>query len=156
MRSLALKLVLAFLIVSLTGAALTAAFARWCTQREFDRLVREQTEASLVSSLAAYYEAAGSWKGVTADPSRRQAPSFQTLPPKQDGGRPGPDGSKQPSPSDSFVLVDSNRTVIVAAAGYQVGDRVPEGSLGKETPVQVGGRTVGSVLVTGRPIPLDP
>ncbi len=39
MRSLAWKLMLAFLAISLTGAALASLFARWITVREFDRLV---------------------------------------------------------------------------------------------------------------------
>jgi signal transduction histidine kinase len=47
LRSLTAKLVLAFLIMSLTGAALAASFTRWATYREFDRLVRDQTQTTI-------------------------------------------------------------------------------------------------------------
>ena len=38
-RFLTLKLVLAFLLVSIAGAGLAALFTRWAISREFDRLV---------------------------------------------------------------------------------------------------------------------
>ena len=50
MRSLTVKLVLAFLIVSLTGAALSAAFTRWATNKEFDRMVLDKAEADLITA----------------------------------------------------------------------------------------------------------
>jgi len=49
-RSLVFKLVLAFLVVSVTGAVLTAVFARWATFREFDRLVLEQAQNNFLAS----------------------------------------------------------------------------------------------------------
>jgi hypothetical protein len=54
-RSLVFKLVLAFLVVSVTGAVLTAVFARWATFREFDRLVLEQAQNNFLVSATAYY-----------------------------------------------------------------------------------------------------
>jgi hypothetical protein len=39
MRSLTLKLTLAFLLVSVVGAVLVALLVNWQTQREFDQLV---------------------------------------------------------------------------------------------------------------------
>jgi len=63
-RSLAFKLVLAFLLVSLTGAALTALFARWTTFREFDRLVLEQVQTDFMTDATAYYQSNGSWQGA--------------------------------------------------------------------------------------------
>ena len=53
-RSLAFKLILAFLLVGITGAALTALFARWTTFRSFDRLVLEQGQADFVAEVSAY------------------------------------------------------------------------------------------------------
>ena len=56
-RSLAFKLVVAFLLVSLTGVVLTTLFARWATYREFDRLVLEQVQTSFLADATAYYQA---------------------------------------------------------------------------------------------------
>jgi two-component system sensor histidine kinase BaeS len=55
LRSLTTKLILAFLLVSLTGAVLAALFAHCATSREFDRLVQAQTQASFAAQLSTYY-----------------------------------------------------------------------------------------------------
>ena len=47
-RSLALKLVLAFLLVSVTGVVLSALLARWATYREFEQLVVERKREEYV------------------------------------------------------------------------------------------------------------
>jgi two-component system, OmpR family, sensor histidine kinase BaeS len=156
MRSLTVKLVLAFLLVSLIGAALAAAFAHWATSREFDRLVLDQTEAIFVADLAAYYQANGSWDGVAAILPGRRAPASQPGARGGDGGPPGPGGPDGPAPPSPFLLVDRNRTVVVPAGGYQIGDRAPAGKFSRETPVEAAGQVVGAVLATGRPIALDP
>jgi HAMP domain-containing protein len=155
LRSLTTKLVLAFLIVSLTGAALTAIFARWATSREFDRLVLDQSEASFISDVVAYYQTNGSWDNIASSlpPRRAQAPQPDSH--AKDGNRPAPGTQPPPTPSGPFVLVDRDRRVVVPAGGYKIGDRVPAGELSRETPVETGGQVVGTVLGTGRPIALD-
>jgi two-component system sensor histidine kinase BaeS len=155
LRSLTTKLVLAFLIVSLTGAALAAVFARWATSREFDRLVLDQTEATFVADLAAYYQANGSWNGVAASLPPPRAPRPQSASRQRDGGPPAPDGQSQSAPS-AFLLVDANRMVVIPAGGYRIGDRVPISRFSAESPITVGGQVVGTVLATGRPVALDP
>jgi len=62
--SLRLKLILAFLLVSLISAGLSAFFIQRRTQREFDRFLDEQGRAELVSTLRQFYALNGSWKGV--------------------------------------------------------------------------------------------
>jgi two-component system sensor histidine kinase BaeS len=156
LHSLTTKLVLAFLLVSLTGAALAAGFARWATSREFDRLVLDQTQSNFVTQLAAYYQANGSWAGVMGSLPSPRAPAPQTNPRAHEGGSPGPDAQRPPAPPSEFVLLDRNRIVVVPAAGYQVGDHVPAGKLSREAPVEADGQVVGTVLATGRPIALDP
>ena len=64
MRSLALKLTFCFLIVSLTGAALSATFARVITSLEYSRLVSDQFASQFAAAAAAYYSEHGSWSGV--------------------------------------------------------------------------------------------
>lgn len=64
MRSLAVKLSLAFLLVGLTGALLIAVLVRIGTQREFDRLVLDQNQQQIAARLIAYYQVTGGWGGV--------------------------------------------------------------------------------------------
>ena len=64
MRSLTLKLSLAFLAVALTVAGLAAIFARNALVREFDRLVVQQAEENFIADITTYYETFGSWEGV--------------------------------------------------------------------------------------------
>ena len=64
MRSLWLKLSLAFLIVSLTGALLVALFARELTVTAFDRFVLEQARDEFIEQVTSFYESNGSWVGI--------------------------------------------------------------------------------------------
>jgi two-component system sensor histidine kinase BaeS len=65
MRSLTLKLILAFLVVSLVGTALVAFLAVWRTNAQFSRFVANQLQDDLVDQLALYYESTGDWRGVS-------------------------------------------------------------------------------------------
>ncbi len=63
-RSLTLKLILAFLIVSLTGAVLSAVYLQQRTRSEFTRFLSDQFQSSMIDSLIQYYRTNGSWSGV--------------------------------------------------------------------------------------------
>jgi two-component system OmpR family sensor kinase/two-component system sensor histidine kinase BaeS len=63
-RSLTLKLVLAFLLTSIAGMALASIFIRQSVSSEFDSYVIAQQRASFTDDVAAYYAANGSWSGV--------------------------------------------------------------------------------------------
>lgn len=62
--SLQLKLILAFLLVSLISAGLSAFFIQRRTRTEFDRFLDDQGRAELVATLRQFYALNGSWKGV--------------------------------------------------------------------------------------------
>ena len=62
--SLRLKLILAFLLVSLISAGLSAFFIQRRTRTEFDRFLDDQGRAELVTTLRQFYALNGSWKGV--------------------------------------------------------------------------------------------
>ena len=63
-RSLTLKLILAFLAVSLVGTVLLALVAGRTTATEFGTFVVSQQEAEMARQLAAYYENQGNWNGL--------------------------------------------------------------------------------------------
>ncbi|MFQ6102651.1 MAG: HAMP domain-containing protein, partial [Anaerolineae bacterium] len=158
-RSLVFKLVLAFLIVSVTGAVLTALFARWATFREFDRLVLEQAQNNFLANATAYYQTNGSWLGVreyfhplVAVPAPQPRPGRQPPlpPPPEDRNRPG-----QRPPTYVFALVDQDGYVVLPAGPYRLGDRIPADELAQGVEIEVDGQVVGTALVTGNPPPLD-
>ena len=66
MRSLTLKLTLAFLFVGLIGALLVAVFVGVRTQREFDQFISDRYRQDLVDQLTDYYQQNGSWQGLSA------------------------------------------------------------------------------------------
>jgi signal transduction histidine kinase len=157
-RSLAFKLVLAFLLVSLTGAALTAIFARWATYQEFDRLILEQAQENFVSDAATYYQANGSWQGVGEHFYRNiPAPAPQTQPSNHlgPGGQPPPlraeDRGQQDRPPTPYVfaVADQDGYVVMPAGPYRFGDQVPVDELAQSIEIEVDGQVVGIALATG-------
>ena len=158
-RSLVFKLVLAFLIVSVTGAVLTTLFARWATFREFDSLVLEQAQNNFLASATAYYQTNGSWLGareyfhrLAVAPAPQLQPSQQLPqppPPPEDRNQPG----QQPR-TYVFALVDQDGYVILPAGPYRLGNHIPADELAQGVEIEVDGQVVGTALVTGNPPPL--
>jgi signal transduction histidine kinase len=156
-RSLAFKLVLAFLLVSIAGAALTALFARWATFRDFDRLVLEQATDSFSARTSTYYQINGSWEGV-----REFFRGLGALPPapSQSGVRTG-DSQPPPMPPELrvpyvFALADREGQIVLPAGPYRLGSLVPADELVDGIEIEVDGQVVGTALVTGNPPPLAP
>jgi two-component system sensor histidine kinase BaeS len=131
MRSLAIKLTLAFLVVGVVGAALVALFVGQRTQHEFDRFVLNRYQQDLVDELAAYYQTNGSWEGIGA-----------ILVSAQDPSRPGPPGIF-PAP---VTLLDADRVVVYGGWRYQRGEQVKQHGKDQGVPVEVEGAAVGWLL----------
>jgi signal transduction histidine kinase len=131
MRSLAIKLTLAFLVMGVVGAALVALFVRQRTRHEFDRFVLSRYQQDLIDELAAYYQTHGSWEGIGAILVRAQAPN-----------RPGPPGVF-PAP---VTLLDADRVVVYSGWRYQRGEQVKQHGKDQGVPVEVGGTSVGWLL----------
>lgn len=133
MRSLALKLTLAFLIVGLTGASLVAFFVSRQTQRQFDQFVLDRYHLDLVEELANYYETQGSWENLNAVfVANRNRP--------QGGHRHG---------WIPVTVVDADNVVVVGGSLYQPGARLGSEALRQAFPIEVNGRVVGRILLTG-------
>ena len=80
MRSLTLKLALAFLAVGLAGVVLVAVIVRRQTLLEFDRFIVDQYQAEMIARAGDYYVETGEWTGVESILRARRGPG---------GGRPG-------------------------------------------------------------------
>ncbi|MFN8485741.1 MAG: ATP-binding protein [Anaerolineae bacterium] len=126
MRSLTLKLTLAFLLVGLVGAILVAVLVAQQTRTEFDRFRQslEQDQALMVSALGDYYRTKGSWDGVDGYLASSSLLSF---------------------PSRGMALLNADRLVIIGNRPFPTGQTPPLSALDNVTPVTVNGQTVGYV-----------
>jgi signal transduction histidine kinase len=156
-RTLARKLTLAFLLVAVTVALLVAISIRFSSSGNFDRFIIEQERSQFETTLAAYYQANGSWHGV-----QQYLEQYYGGPAPQPGNYPGPgDGN---SPPDSrrerhnlFGLVDAQGVVVLPLLPtFPAGTRVTGDVLARGEPVEVDGKVVGTILTTTRPPGLSP
>lgn len=139
MRSLTFKLTLAFLFVGLIGAALVAIFVRQRTRNEFDRLILDQNQQALVSSLTNYYQIHSSWVGVESIFSR----PVQGVPvPNRDPG------GRWDARYALFTITDANGTIIFSGRRENIGQKVPPSELKLGAPLKVNDQTVGWLLFT--------
>jgi two-component system sensor histidine kinase BaeS len=126
LRSLALKLTLAFLLVGLLGAVLMAFFVWQNTQHRFDQFIADRDRFSFVNILAQHYQANGSWDGVEGafDRGRFQAP--------------GPDSRRE-----ALVLVDADGQVVFSQGGDKEVNQLLQYVRGRGEPIEVDGEVVG-------------
>jgi signal transduction histidine kinase len=135
------KLTLAFVLISLLAIGLAAVFIQARIASEFNRYLEGQQENNFILASSTYYQNNNSWNGVDTY-LRTQG----LLPPLEEINPP-------PQP---YVLIDSNRSVIVASAPYIVGEKVKQGTLDKGIPIEVNGKVVGTVISTGQPLVRKP
>lgn len=140
MRSLTIKLTLAFLLVSLTGIVLVGLLVWGINSAEFNRFMIDRGLNSYTTAVTSYYEKNGSWIGV--DEYLRQQGQISS------SNSPEGNGPLTPTP---FVLVDSNGQVILPSGRFQVGDQLNTTQFNQRVAIIVNQQVVGYVLVTGRP-----
>jgi len=141
MRSITIKMVLAFLGVGLTSIVFIVLLARWNTSAEFKNFLSRRNQAETVSTLEDYYQAHGSWSGV-----------IDILPRPGNMQPGGPEEGRGPR----FTLTDSTGQVILADPRYKAGDSIPRSELGACTPINVDGETVGFLLPGHFPMGQNP
>lgn len=130
MRSLTVKLVLGFTLVSLVGIALVAIIAAQFTGNQFRQFFENQNRADLIADLADYYQQNDSWRGLDRIAKN---PTFVQ---KYGWG---------------FVVVDSHGMVVlrVPDTGQLPGNFKPEVQVEKGLPIMVGGDQVGTYFNLG-------
>jgi len=139
MRSLTIKLILAFLVISLTVAALGAFFAWRVTTNEFQTFVVDRIQDEFIAMVSSYYQEHGSWLGILK--------KYPPRPPLQTQSQ-GPDNQKQVP--ISYALVDQTGIVLLPSGPYRPHDRVPADVLAEGTPIEIEGQIVGTALITGQ------
>lgn len=140
MRSLATKLTLAFLFVGLIGAVLVAVLVRQFTQREFGRLVLNQNQQALVTTLTSYYQANGSWNGVEL----LFRPGFENMGPHL-SGMPGQNWETR---RGLFLFADADGQVLIGGGTRNSGQKLSSAELKHGTPVVVDSVTTGWLIFT--------
>lgn len=135
MRSLALKLTLAFLVIGLTVAGLVAFFVGQQTQRQFNQFVLDRYQLDTLDELIQYYRATGGWDNLNA----------VLVASRQEGmGH----GRRAWTP---VTIIDADGVVVVGGILYQPGERVGHSVLRSAIPVEVDGEVVGRVLLPAPP-----
>ncbi len=152
MHSLNTKLVLGFLIVSLLGITLAAAYIWRMTTNEFGVFVVHQNQADIVDRLAEVYRAQGSWEGLVGqlnvDPFA--PPALGGAAPGSNGPAPGDPARYMPYPRTQAVVVDTDLQVIQGGRGYREGDTVLSSEYERGVPIVVDGREVGRLLLDSK------
>jgi signal transduction histidine kinase len=134
MRSISLKLILAFVCVSLVGILLIVALVRYNTTREFQRFTSASGQSGVSVALEGYYQAHGSWVGID------EASLLQPVP--------QPAGGDPPGFRDPLTVVSVDGMVLRAGSGYVVGSTLPPEAVAGGEPIRVDGNTVGYMIFT--------
>ncbi len=141
MRSLAIKLTLAFLFVSVTGTVLVALLVGWQTEQQFDRYIQERYDEQineLATQLQEYYQRVGSWEDVERVSIREGG--------GPDGGG-GPGGGGRRSRWEPVTLASADGQVVSSGGPHAMGTQLSARDLQRGMPVEVDGQTVGWLLV---------
>ncbi|MGD0879547.1 MAG: ATP-binding protein [Anaerolineales bacterium] len=141
MRSITVKLLLAFLAISMLSVLLIVLSARWLTEREFRSYLFTQNRNALITELTNYYSKNGTWNGVDA---ALQAPG-QAAPPRLFSGA-----------GRFFSLVDGSNHVVLAGIGDNVGDLLPQSVIQSGNPIKVNGIIVGTMVTRQPSINVNP
>jgi signal transduction histidine kinase len=136
MRSLTVKLILAFLGLGLAVSGLVALFAGQFTANEFGNFIFNQNQDNLVSRLADYYRLHGSWEGVG------QAMD-NVFDPRQ-GGDP------------AIQLVDLTGHVLAGRPTFPQGSVVSANDLAHGVPIDADGVRVGTLVRQNNDFGLPP
>ncbi len=149
--SLAVKLILAFLIVAICGVVLAMGLAGQFTEREFDRLLREQMQEDFIDQITAYYKTHGTWDGIgTFMRDNQPAANLGTAPTRKPWDMRYPRNTA-PQTHDTphlFILADEHGNILIPGNQYRVGDSIASSNLRNGIPVTIDGESVGTLVNT--------
>ena len=138
MRSLTLKLTLAFLVVGLTGAFLVAAFVGRRTETAFDTFLVDRNQEIVLSLYADYYIEHGGWDGVERW-ARRERP----------GPEHGPFGGIALG-----TLIDEDGAVVNSGRRDRIGQKLRQEEIDNAVPIVIDDTVVGAMLFDRQPPPI--
>ncbi|MFZ5925759.1 MAG: ATP-binding protein, partial [Bacillota bacterium] len=140
------KISMAFVVMAICGALLTALAANIATRSVFDWYVRRATVVRAEqwrNLFAAYYAQRGSWAGIQSLVPSMMGPHGRGF------GRRWPGGVAAVMRDERVILADHAGRIIVDSGGMSTGSMLDEKTARFTLPVTVDGRRVGTVaLVT--------
>jgi two-component system sensor histidine kinase BaeS len=125
MRSLTLKLTIAFMLVGAIGMIVFAVLVGQRAQVEFDHFLSARDQTVLANALSDYYLTHGSWTGVSDTIASTPPLSFY---------------------SQSAVLADAQHVVVLGGQDYTTGQQLSASEVDASTPIQAKGQAVGYLL----------
>jgi two-component system, OmpR family, sensor histidine kinase BaeS len=134
MRSLSVKLVLAFSLVSLTAVALVAILVRQSTFRHFGQFEYDRNRSMLIDALGEHYRQNGTWDSL---PFPLPPPLESTV--------------AQPRERSALAIVGPDGRVVVEGRGYRLGDLVPPDEWDRAQAIVIDGQEVGRLLLDPDP-----
>ncbi len=140
MRSITVKLTLAFLLVGITGAVLVAAIVLRRTRAAFDLFLLDRDQQALVDRLVQYYQINQSWDGLA-----ESSLGFQI-----DRGKPSTNHDFR-SQVERFTLVGADGLVLFSLDREQVGEQLSNQELSNAISLVVDGENAGWLLLTTNP-----
>lgn len=137
-RSILIKMILAFLLISLITVALLIASASYNTSREFNTYLVDQDNTTISNHFINYYKQNGSWNGV----SNTIVDLYKSL--KIQQGDPF---------HPAFTLAGADDVVLISGGYYNVGDLLLQNDKKNSLAITVNEKVVG-YLVLRNPKPL--
>lgn len=144
MRSITLKLVLAFLAISLVSTLLFGLLARYTTVREFQDYASSNEQSHVAAALEEYYRVEGSWLGIES------AYFYWRMPHAPGGQGPGPRAV------DPMTVTDAHGVVVRAGPDYRLGELLSSDEIAHSHPLVVEGNTVGYLATQTAAFGRDP
>ncbi|MBN1303317.1 MAG: HAMP domain-containing protein [Anaerolineales bacterium] len=133
MRSISLKLVISFLVVTAASVASIVLFIRWITNQEFNRFLENQNQNDITVVFSQYYESNDSWEGI-------QDANLSIMPWNE------PREERKPP----FALADETGLIVRSGASYEIGEMIPASKLEEGLPIEADNLVVGTILFTPR------
>lgn len=136
MRSLMLKLILAFLLTSVAGVALASVFIRQFVTRQFDNYVVEQHRSNFIDDVSTYYATYNTWEGLRSWLFEQGANRVYS---QQDDAPP-------PPLYLDFILVDAAGVTVLTSNAERLEERMSAQELAQGAPITIDGRVIGTVI----------
>lgn len=137
MRSITTKLILAFLLVGISGSLMVSLIIWQRTRSAFNQFVLRREQEGLLRLLVLYYQRHGSWEGIESSlrgfDGTSPPPMFE--PPFTLQSRP-------------FTLADVYGIVRFSPDAQQIGKRLSQGELRRAIALELNGEQVGWVVIT--------
>ncbi len=143
--SLRIKLLIAFGLVALAAVGVGLLLTNRITARQFAVYVGEGRQGRaerLVPDLAAYYTRTGSWAGVDG-----LLPGLAVSGPGQGPSQGQGHGSGGAGQVERIVVADPRGLVVADTQGELAGEQLSDAEQAVAVPIEVGGQTVGMVLL---------